>query len=136
IVMTHHPFHMPLKHQTVSKEYVYTNFRLARKAKLAVHTLAQVGVDMYLSGHYHQSSVGHTAERYKIENYSAISVRAGTVSIRQRGEQQSFNLIFIESPVIRIDTYLFNIETKKFELVKSKIFNKTGKQWVEDTKLA
>jgi 3',5'-cyclic AMP phosphodiesterase CpdA len=134
IVITHHPFDMPLKHPTLSKEYVYTDFRLARKAKLAVHKLAEVGVDMYLSGHYHQSSVGHTAERYKIENYSAISVRAGTISNRQRGEQQSFNLIFVEAPIIRVDTYLFNTETKKFELVKSKVFNKKGKLWVEDKK--
>ena len=131
IVVTHHPFDMPFVHKTQNKEYTYRTSRLARRAKMAVHTLAEVGVDIYLSGHYHQSSAGETAHRYKIENYSAISVRAGTVSMQQRGEEQSFNLIFTNTGTVRIDTYVFNVEKKVFDLCASKNFIKAGKQWKE-----
>ena len=136
IVVTHHPFDMPFEYKTESKNYKYRTHRLARRAKMAVHTLAGVGIDMYLSGHYHQSSAGETAHRYKIENYSAISVRAGTVSMRQRGEEQSFNLIFIDTKTVRIDTYVFDISKKVFDLFASKVFIKTGKQWKEEKALA
>jgi 3',5'-cyclic AMP phosphodiesterase CpdA len=131
IVVTHHPFDMPFVYKTETKNYKYKKSRLARRAKMAVHTLAEVGIDMYLSGHYHQSSAGETAHRYKIENYSAISVRAGTVSLRQRGEEQSFNLIFTDKDTVRIDTYVFNDTKIVFELFASKVFLKAGKQWKE-----
>jgi 3',5'-cyclic AMP phosphodiesterase CpdA len=131
IVVTHHPFDMPLRYMTEKGEYVYNKSRLARRAKMAVHTLATVGTDIYLSGHYHQSSVGHTAHRYKIDNYAAISIRAGTVSLRQRGEQQSFNLIFIESSHVRIDTYLYNPKKNSFNLYSSQSYIKSGKKWKE-----
>lgn len=126
IVVTHHPFDLPSD---------WSNFRLTRRAKMAVHELAEVGVDMYLSGHYHKSSVIHTADRYKIDNYAAVAVQAGTVSIRQRKEAQSFNLIFIEAKTVRIDTYLFDIKRKAFDLIATRIFTKTGKQWKENKKL-
>jgi 3',5'-cyclic AMP phosphodiesterase CpdA len=135
IVVTHHPFDMPMVYKTETKEYNYKSYRLAKRAKMAVHTLATAGIDMYFSGHYHQSSAGETTHRYKIENYSAISVRAGTVSLRQRGEQQSFNLIFTEPNTVRVDTYVYDIKKKIFALCASRIFVKTGKQWRENKKL-
>ncbi len=131
IVVTHHPFDMPFVHKTENKDYTYKKSRLARRAEMAIKTLATVGIDIYLSGHYHQSSAGETAHRYKIEDYSAISVRAGTVSMRQRGEEQSFNLIFTDKKTVRIDTYIFDDVKKVFDLCTSKVFVKTGKQWKE-----
>jgi 3',5'-cyclic AMP phosphodiesterase CpdA len=126
IVITHHPFDLPQE---------WGEHKLARKAKMAIHRLAKSGIDMYLSGHYHHSSVAHTADRYDIENYSAVAIQAGTVSIRQRKEVQSFNLIFIEHPVVRIDTYLYNVNKRAFDHFRSKVFTQTGKgrTWKEDS---
>lgn len=120
IVITHHPFDLPKG---------WSDFKLARRAKMAVHRLSEAGIDIYLSGHYHHSSVAHTAERYNIDDYSAIAIQAGTVSIRQRKEVQSFNLIFIEHPTVRIDTYLYNSDKNIFELFASNTFNQKGKEW-------
>lgn len=120
IVVTHHPFDMPPD---------WSKQKLARRAEMAVHALADADIDLYLSGHYHHSSIAHTAERYDIENYSAVASQAGTVSVRQRKEVQSFNLIIIDHPTIRIDTYLYNSKKKMFNLYSTKTFKKTGKSW-------
>jgi 3',5'-cyclic AMP phosphodiesterase CpdA len=122
IVVTHHPFHLPPERSRLV---------IARRAKMAVHQLSESGIDIFLSGHLHQSSVSHTAERYKIENYSAVSIQAGTVSSRLRKEQQSFNLIFIDGPHVRIDTYLFNSKKRRFDLETSNEFAQKGKEWRE-----
>lgn len=123
IVVTHHPFDLPLK---------WAKRKLARRADMAVHTLAEAGIDIYLSGHYHQSSVAQTAERYKIEDYAAVAIQAGTISNRQRKEVQSFNLIFINKPTVRVETYLYNADKEKFDLLSSKSFNKKGKRWQKE----
>jgi 3',5'-cyclic AMP phosphodiesterase CpdA len=135
IVVTHHPFDLPIE---------WPKSKLARRADMAMHELAKAGIDIFMSGHYHHSSIAHTAERYNIENYSAVAIQAGTVSIRHRPsygsetkQVQSFNLIFIEHPTIRIDTYLFNPEKKIFDLHTSKVFSQkgTGSNWKEEKDL-
>jgi hypothetical protein len=84
---------------------------------------------MYLSGHYHRSAAGHTAERYKIDDYSAILVQAGTVSTRQRSELQSFNIIKVDRPVVTIETYIWNPKRNKFLLSATREFAGTHKVW-------
>jgi DNA repair exonuclease SbcCD nuclease subunit len=99
IVVSHHPLDLPSdKHAR----------KLARKSDIGLELLSFHNIDLYLSGHYHRSSVVTTEERYNKLKYCAIAVQAGTVSKRQRGELQSFNVIRVSKPDIILETYLFN----------------------------
>lgn len=119
IIVTHHPFDLPRE---------LPDMPLVGRAKTAVKAFSMAGVDMYLSGHLHHSSVVGTAERHKIEGYSAIAVQAGTVSIRLRSfqadnmpEGQSFNVIIVNKPSVTVNTYSWNPDRQEFkETTKTK----------------
>src|SRR4029453_12882407 len=94
ILVTHHPFDLP-EH--------YAAEHLVGRAKMAMAQLAAVGADLFLAGHLHVSHIGSTAERYKIAGHSALVVQAGTISTRQRGEGNSFNILRIARPHISVE---------------------------------
>src|SRR4051812_19970691 len=90
IVVTHHPFDLP-------KGYTNTK-QLVNRAGRAMKVLAECGADLFLSGHLHRVFTSETTERYKIENYSALIVQAGTAfGSRLSREGNSFNVIECES---------------------------------------
>ncbi len=105
IIVTHHPIDLPID---------YHKKKLAGKAKAAIRALSKIGVDMYLSGHFHVSAAVNSATRNSVENYAPIMVQAGTVSVRQRGELQSFNVIDIDSKKIEVSTHVWDQKTKTF----------------------
>jgi len=123
IIVTHHPFDLPMK---------FPDRKLARKAKLAVSELSEVGTDLFMAGHYHTSSTSHTAIRYKINGYAAVAVQAGTVSMRQRGQTQTFNVITVNRPHIIVDTYFWVPGEKKFHKFETKKFSQTKTGWVHN----
>ena len=84
VLVTHHPFDLP-EH--------YTAGDLVGRARQAMKTIADCGIDLLLAGHFHIGHAGHTAVRYKTAAHSAIFVQAGTLSTRGRGEPNSFNAI-------------------------------------------
>ena len=93
IVVTHHPFDLPDR---------YAAEHLVGRAKMAMAQLATVGADLFLAGHLHVSHIGQTAERYKIAGHSALVVQAGTISTRERGEPNSFNVLRVDWPRIAV----------------------------------
>jgi 3',5'-cyclic AMP phosphodiesterase CpdA len=98
IIVTHHPFDVP--------EGSPEEDQIVGRARKALEQLAGCGADVLLSGHLHQSSVGHTAERYPIAGVSALVVQAGTaLSTRGRGESNSFNVLRVEPRHIEVDRY-------------------------------
>ncbi len=99
IVVTHHPFDLP---EGVREE------RLLGRAAMAMGKLSAVGADLFLAGHLHISHIGHTGERYKIGGHSALVVQAGTVSVRSRGEQPSFNVLRVERPRIVVERQVWD----------------------------
>jgi 3',5'-cyclic AMP phosphodiesterase CpdA len=84
IIVTHHPFDVP---QGAPED------KMIGRSRMAMERLAKVGADLFLAGHLHVSHVGGTAERYQIAGHSALLVQAGTMSTRERGEPNSFNVI-------------------------------------------
>lgn len=94
IVVTHHPFDIPANQPTYS---------LVGRAEMAMAELARAGADVLLAGHLHVSHVGHTAERYRVEGYSALVIQAGTLSRRERGEPNAFNVVRVRDRRLSID---------------------------------
>ncbi len=120
IVVTHHPLDLPL---TSTKKI------LAMRAKAAIYRLAKDKIDMYLSGHYHQSSTVPTSLRYKAHHYPAIAVQAGTVSLRQRQEAQSFNVLHIDKINVTIETHIWNSSSFVFDPYCSNSFVFKDQTW-------
>ena len=95
IVVTHHPFDVPRGSDEGDQ--------VVGRARMALDGLAGCGADIFLSGHLHESHVGHTADRYRIAGLSALVVQAGTAtSSRTRESPNSFNLLRLDGRHIEI----------------------------------
>ncbi|MCE9541188.1 metallophosphoesterase [Candidatus Kaiserbacteria bacterium] len=123
IVVTHHPLDLP-------KDLLRP---LVRRAKHAVYGLASSRIDLYLAGHYHRSSVTSTDSRYRDLSRPSLAVQAGTVSMRGRGEAQSFNILTVQSHDMHVDTHLFSAETETFEMSGRKRFIREEDVWRSDS---
>jgi 3',5'-cyclic AMP phosphodiesterase CpdA len=123
VVVTHHPFDLP----DGAKEE-----DLVDRAHMAMDVFAECGVDLLMAGHLHQSHAGNTEARYKISEYAALVVQAGTAtSTRGRGEVNSFNLIRIEAQKIEVDRYGWDAVHKQFQILATEKFMRSGNIWAE-----
>ena len=97
IVVTHHPFDLPPGHDSR---------QLVGRAKKAMQMFARCGADILLSGHLHASHASDTRLRYKIGDFAALVVQAGTAtSTRGRGEANSFNVVTVDHPRVRVERF-------------------------------
>jgi 3',5'-cyclic AMP phosphodiesterase CpdA len=100
IVVTHHPFDLPPGHDSRD---------LVGRAAKAMRMLADCGADILLSGHLHESRASDTRLRYRIDGFVALVVQAGTAtSTRVRGEANSFNVLRIDHPRVRVERHAWN----------------------------
>lgn len=100
IVVTHHPFDLPPGH---------ASRQLVGRARKAMQAFARCEADIFLSGHLHESHASDTRLRYKIDDFAALVVQAGTAtSTRGRGESNSFNVLRIEHPRVRVERFAWN----------------------------
>jgi 3',5'-cyclic AMP phosphodiesterase CpdA len=121
IVVTHHPFDLP---PGVEGD------RVILRAKLAMKVLAQIPVDLLLAGHFHVGGTTRTTTRYKIDNFAALIVAAGTTtSTRGRGHPNSLNVIRIDSPAIKIAQYRWQSENRGFDLAVTEKFVRSETGW-------
>ena len=121
IVVTHHPFDLP---PGVEGD------RVVLRAKAAMKILAQIPVDMLLAGHFHVGGTSRTTTRYKIENYSALIVAAGTsTSTRGRGQPNSLNVIQFECPEVTIAQYQWRAERGAFDLFGRERYVRGANGW-------
>lgn len=123
IVVSHHPFDFA--------EHMH-KYLLVRRARLAMETFSRLGIDMFLAGHFHRAHIGDTTKRYKIENYAALVVQAGsTTSTRQRKrELPSFNKITIDGERIQVCRYEWHEKKSEYCLALSEHFIKKPGGWV------
>ncbi len=123
IVVTHHPFDLP---EGVQEE------RLLGRAEMAMKKLSAAGADLFLAGHLHISHIGHAAERYDIGNHSALVVQAGTLSVRSRGEEPSFNVLRVERPRISVERLVWNPSRVAYVEAGEARYRHGERGWVRD----
>jgi 3',5'-cyclic AMP phosphodiesterase CpdA len=128
VLVTHHPFELPPDGDEDD---------LIGRGALAMQAFAECGVDVLLSGHLHRSHSGSTT-RYRIDNYAALVVQAGTASsTRGRGEANAFNVIRIERPRIThpritVEAWSWQPPHKAFALERSDTFRRGAEGWARD----
>jgi 3',5'-cyclic AMP phosphodiesterase CpdA len=122
IVVTHHPFDLPPG---------VRDRRLLGRAPMAMARLATAGADLFLSGHLHVSHVSHSAERYRIAGHSALIVQAGTVSMRGRGEDPSFNVLRLSREKLSIDKFVWQPADQRFVETAFGVFARGADGWTE-----
>lgn len=123
VVVTHHPFDLP---QGAEED------DLVDRAHMAMDVFAELGVDLLMAGHLHMSHAGNTQARYKLSEYAALVVQAGTAtSTRGRGEVNSFNVIRTEPRRIEVDRYGWDSVHNQFQLLVTEKFMRSGNIWTE-----
>jgi 3',5'-cyclic AMP phosphodiesterase CpdA len=124
LIVSHHPFDLPAGHDEDD---------LVDRAAVAMKVLAEIGVDVFISGHLHIAHTGQTAKRSKISGHSALVVQAGTAtSTRKRGEANSFNVIRINHPHITIERLIWQPARARFELSSTEHFRHTEAGWLPE----
>jgi 3',5'-cyclic AMP phosphodiesterase CpdA len=120
VIVTHHPFDVPAGADPG---------HLIGRAPMAVARLVEAGADLFLAGHLHLSHVGRTAERYTVAGRSALVVQAGTLSLRGRGELNSFNVLRLTRPEMTIERYSWPANGRSFEQSFAGTYRHTNEGW-------
>ncbi|MBV9959846.1 MAG: metallophosphoesterase, partial [Acidobacteria bacterium] len=122
IIVTHHPFDAP--------EGREGDDDVVGRAEMVMETLAACGADVLLAGHLHVSHTGDTSTRYKIAGHRALVVSAGTAtSTRARGETNSFNVLRVNHPHIKVERLSWQIERAAFAIASTEYFRHTEEGW-------
>ena len=100
IVVTHHP---------IAGAHGEPRIELAGRSLLALRAIADAGVHLLLSGHYHRPVSGHASTELLLNN-AMLVVHAGTaVSTRTRDEEgNSYNLIRLNGAHASVETLKFH----------------------------
>ncbi len=96
-------------------------------------TLADCGVDILLAGHAHMSHAGDTTARYRIGDFAALVVQAGTAtSTRGRGETNSFNALKVMPDQIAVERHGWDEARGDFLIESTEQFQRTGEGWLRE----
>lgn len=124
IIVTHHPIDLP---------NTFRLSNLARRHHRAMDMFIQAKIDIFLAGHTHTSLVAHIPERSKLMGHAPLIIQAGTsTSLRTRGEKNSFNILQLAYPFLKITNYLWDPEHTVFKPFVTQQFIHTEKGWLEN----
>lgn len=121
IIVTHHPFDLPSSSHPGD---------LVGRAHMAMAGFARSRVDIFLSGHLHESATSESASRYKIRGHSALVIQAGTAtSTRWRGECNSWNLVRIDYPRVFVTRFIWKPDEARFAAAAEEQFEHRDEGW-------
>ncbi len=122
VIVTHHPFDVPEGRDEDD---------IVGRAQKAMPVITESGADVFLAGHLHVSHIGNTARRYRLETgRSALIIQAGTAaSVRERGEENSFNLLEWDRPFLSVKRFQCSIAQAGFLLATDEKFAQTRVGW-------
>jgi len=122
IVVSHHPFDLPES---------FDDADIVGRAKKFMPALANCGADLFLAGHLHVSAITNSAHRYHLENgRSALVIQAGTAtSTRERGQENSFNLLEYVRPMLTIKRYECSMASQGFQLADDEQYIQSERGW-------
>ncbi len=123
IVVAHHHF-------APAPDYLHD--QTMPKARRAIERFVELGVDMILGGHLHRAYIGNSLDFYpgNHRDKGIIIVQSGTTTSRRgRGrerEKNSFNLVQIDGPLIRITHFMFFDHLHRFAPLSQHLFARSG----------
>ena len=124
IVVTHHPFDLPANGSPND---------LIGRSQPAIAAFAESRVDIVLSGHLHGSLTSDSVVRYGNQRRQILLVQAGTAtSTRRRGEENSFNIITLQHPMVTISRMAWDVTARCFKPAGSDAFRRDGDAWIHE----
>ncbi|HEU4537632.1 MAG TPA: metallophosphoesterase [Polyangiaceae bacterium] len=124
VLVTHHPFDLPPRshHENV-----------VGGARRAIEELAELGVDIVLSGHVHQAHSGHSATRFRSEHRALLFVQAGTAtSTRVRDEPNSWNVVRLDAGAVQVERKAWSDPRSNFVTVDHQVFRRAPSGWLSE----
>lgn len=77
------------------------------------------------------SHVTNTGARYPHPDFSAVVVQAAmATSTRGRGEENSFNVLTLDTGEIRVRRYAWSASSKRFVASEDQSFRRESERWV------
>lgn len=119
VLVTHHPL-MPPPHAL--------DRRIVARAEHALEAIDEAGIELLLTGHYHQAFTGDIASYHLTAKRSILVSQAGTaISTRLRDEVNSYNLIRIEGREVACACRAWTGE--RFATAATQVYMQSGGQW-------
>jgi 3',5'-cyclic AMP phosphodiesterase CpdA len=120
IIVTHHPFNLPEGY----------NGKYIQRASMAFEYFRELGIDLLLSGHLHTTLGRYKNTEYKLKDRKPLIIQAGTtISTRLRLEPNSFNIILVDNPRIRVERYELDRENLTFVAARIEDFIRGPEEW-------
>ncbi len=121
IIVSHHPFNIPMGHYK----------RPLSQARRFWKDLHEMGVDLFLSGHLHDTLERYRDRAYKLSSAGPLLIQAGTaISTRTRKEGNSFNIIRATSRTLHIERYAAHPKRRDFFIARREVFVRNNTSWV------
>lgn len=120
ILVTHHPMMAPPDGPRLP---------IVGRAAMAVAAASEAGVQLVLAGHHHHAFAADLAGQYLAIERSMLIVEAGTaISLRRRGEPNSYNLLHVERGRVSCATQVWT--GRHFAGAETATYERDGGRWV------